>query len=276
MVSGMKKFFLIGLLFFALVLLVYHFAGRNGEMYSEHFAPVVQELEDSWDDGVTISIIDKWWDKGLNVNGYYKEDKTFECYVDNSHLVFNLENELADSDEWHWELAGTFENKQDGSVYLCLYDMNFLYEEGVVQNPQLLLIRFRKNNPEDYHIESYVVEPSYAVCWVNSCYHIDNDIYIAGENELFAINMETMQLRDCKREYLAMKEYAEKSIDEKELHIYHFRAIYQDEDIRVYSAQVSEASDIEPTKTIYVAYKEDKAIAFMSINLETHEIIGEL
>ena len=268
----MKKRSAIGLLVSALLMLSGCLIGKNEEIYSEYFTPIVQELEASWNDNITVSIMNKWWEKSLNVSGSFKEDKTFKCYIDGTSFSFNLEEELASAEEWHWEIAGAFANEKDGNVYLCLYDMNFLYEEGVVQNPQVILVKFSVDKPEDYQVTSYVVNPPHAVCWVNSCYCIGDDIYIAGEDELIAINMETMQLRDCKDEYSALKEYAQKDMDENNLHIYHFRAILKQGDVIIYSAQISEASDAEPIKTVYVAYKDGEAVAFMSVDLETKEI----
>lgn len=238
---------------------------KVGTIHPEYFIPIVQELEALWDseEDVRNYAADKWREEEVTSGGSY-ENKTFTCLIEGEVFSFDLEEKLSNEKVWHWELAGTFRYAE--KTYVCLYDMNFLYEENHTQSPQLLLIEFLNDAPESYEITSYSVEPSYIVSWLNSCYRIGDTIYIAGEKELVAINLNTKELRYCRDEYLFAEKCSKEICEIKECNIFHFRAILEQDGVTIYSAEVSRASDELPVGRIFVAYEANTAVSYMYVD----------
>lgn len=92
---------------------------------------------------------------------------------------FDLHDVLSNAEEWYWSTAGIFSDGED-KTYICLHDYNIMYESGIEQEYQLLLIEFSTNAPDEYQIYPYKVEPSYLFGWDVICYRLEN-IYILQE-----------------------------------------------------------------------------------------------
>lgn len=152
-------------------------------------------------------------------------------------------------------------------IYVCLHDFNILYESGVVQAPQLLLIEFSPKEPEKYQIWSYTVEPSNLFGWDVVCYRLGDSIFIAGESEIAAINLNTKKLRYCSEEHLKAQDFAKEKFGEELYHAFFFRAIFEWNGGTVYSAKISEAVDVPPIGMIYIACKDENIISYISVDL---------
>lgn len=79
--------------------------------------------------------------------------------------------------------------------------------------------------------------------WYCEGYRIGDDLYIAGQEELGAIDLNTKEFRYCREEYVWAEEYAQKVIGEETYYMRTFRAILQQDDVTVYSAEIAEAND---------------------------------
>ncbi|MCH5249936.1 MAG: hypothetical protein J1E98_08380 [Lachnospiraceae bacterium] len=249
-------------------------------IYPEYFAPIVQEIEASRDD-IRESLfysMNKWWEDSIGVGAY--EDKVFTCYIDGEYYPFDLKDELTDSQEWEWMAAGVFYREGENRAYACLSDFNPTPSgmEPVVRNPQLLLIDFSMDDPKDYNVTPYTIEPYGEFVWVDVCYRIGNNIYIKSESayDLGVINLNTKQFHYCVEEYSAMKEYAEKFIQEKfageNYSMYSLSGTFEQDGVIVYSATITETSDVAPVGIVFSAYKDGKLLAYMGVDLTTAEV----
>lgn len=244
---------------------------KDVETCPEYFESVIHVVETSHEAirETLYFTMDEWWEKSMGT-GVYKDEK-YTCYIDEKAYIFDMKAIALDEKQW-WETAGIFQHSGEDRIYICLYDANITYVEETATTLQLILIDCAVDDPQDYQITPYSVEPSYLFNWVNNCYRIGDYIYIAGQEELGAINLQTKQLYCCRNEYLYLEEYAQEKYGEKPYHIYHFNATLEQEDVIVYSAAVSQANDISPIGVVCIACKDGKPIAYMSINLATDEI----
>lgn len=125
-------------------------SSETEEFCPDYFVPIAQEI---WSSNDNInSVIEKWMNQSLDFSEVYA-DKVYTCEIDGKQYNFDLHNELSNAEEWYWSTAGIFSDAEE--KYICLHDYNIMYENGIVQEPQLLLIEFSTNNPEEYQIYSY-------------------------------------------------------------------------------------------------------------------------
>lgn len=246
-----------------------------------YFQPILQKLTTDWTDyregGFPTSLLlDALCDNGMT-NGGREENGIFTCYVkpendmDGDYVTFDLRELLTDEEDWEWASAGAFNDKDKGKTYICYYDSNLLtkVEEKDIQ---LILVEFDTDAPENYQATPYSVEPQDSFSWYCRCYRIDDNMYVAGEEELGVINLNTKKFDYCRDEYALAEGFAQKVIGEETYYMRTFRAILQQDDVTVYSAEIAEAMDTPAVGMIFVAIRDDQPIAYMSIDLTTDDI----
>lgn len=248
---------------------------QQDQQYPEYFQPIVQRLEASME--TEVPVMDDNWDKGVDYYFDRYADRMYTCSVHNVEYEFNLEDELEASREWHWNTAGIFSGDEEDMVYVCLNDRTVMYQDDLPDSPQLLLIEFSTEKPKEYQVWSYDVEPMYAFGWDVVCYRLQNCIYIAGERELAAINLDTKEFYQCDAEYAYAEEYIKGKFGEEPYHIFYFRAILEQDDVVVYSAEVDESFDeLSPIGMLYIACKDHKPIANMYVDLTNDDITNSI
>lgn len=266
--------------------LVFSFGGCASEkaeqVYPSYFEPVIQELTFSWttyrEGHPTSGLTDAFCDSGL-FNGGREENGLFISYIEYEKdtepqfVFFHLDDLLTDAeaDEWDWASAGAFCDEEQGKTYLCYYDFNDLTNAGE-RDPQLILVEFDTADSENYQATPYSVEPRNMFSWYCEGYRIGNDLYIAGQEELGAIDLNTKEFRYCREEYVWAEEYAQKVIGEETYYMRTFRAILQQDDVTVYSAEIAEANDSPAVGMIFVAIRDNQPISYMSIDLTSEDI----
>ena len=203
---------------------------------------------------------------------YDNESKRYTSYFDGVTEEFDLSRVLTESDVWEWTTAGAFQTKEEERTYIALIDFNLALEEGKEPSPQILLLDYATDDPKDYHVTPYTVEPPKEFCWVDQCYRLNDKIYIAssrimgsdGEMQhLGAIDLKSKEFYDCKDEWQNLSRYA-KSKFEKGYAPFFFRTVLEQDDVIVYSAAVSEADDIPCIGAVFMACKEGVPAAYMS------------
>ena len=234
-----------------------------------YLAPVIKELQSSGEE--MIPIMDVWWDYGIHYNEAYS-DKVYTCNIGKDTFSFDLTAELTNGEQWHWRAAGIFIDEGQDKNYICLQDYNILYEDDIVQDPQLLLIEFSSGQPQEYKIWSYTIEPPDLFGWDVVCYRIKDNIFIAGEKEMAVISLDTEQLRYCNQEYAAIEKCIENRFGEEPYHMFLFRGVLEQDGVMVYSAEIAEAVDMPPIAMIYAAYKENNLVSYIIKDLITDEI----
>ena len=274
----MKKKILLAICFFVLILsgCSAKTSKQDYQDYPDYFISIIQEIKAD-DSGVGLySVMDKWWDRDLHgliedgkleyVYGEYS-DKEYTCEIDEESYSFDLQDELVGDGKWNWWIAGTFFDEDNDMVYICLNNA-FSYYEDMVQTPHLILIEFSAEKPEEYQVWSYEVEPQNLFGWeVRKCYRLGDNIFIAGEEELVAIDLNTKQLRYCNEERLALVNFVNQKYGGEGHQPVFFRAVYEQGGVTVYSVHVSEAFDIQPVAVVYAAVQNEKIISYMSIDL---------
>lgn len=234
----------------------------------EYFEPIVQELNKAGEN--RIPIMNTWQEPGIAITEEYT-DKVYTCEIDGQEYHFDLSELLGDAEEWHWTAAGIFEDAED-KIYICLHDYNVMYEDGRTQSPELLLIEFSTSHPENYKMEPYEVEPTNLFGWDVTCYRLGNDLYIGEETELAAIDLDTKELRYCREEEKVVSDLVEENYGEKGYYPFLFRAIWEENGVTVYSAQISEAIDMDAAATIFIAFQDEKMLSYMLVDAETNSI----
>ena len=244
---------------------------KANEYYPEYFIPIVKEIEEHWKDyahyGGNLIVIDRWWSRGVQT-GIYKE-KEYTSYIYGETHTFNLENELAESENWDWQTAGAFQTKE--RTYIALVDFNLMYDDNDVPNPQIILLDFATDNPEDYLVTPYTVEPPRAFCWLECSYILGNNLYIASKENLAAINLQTREFYHCKEENSIVMNYAKEKFGD-DYWAFFLRTVFEQDEVLVYSAEVSEADDMPPIGVVFVAYKNMNPIAYMSVDFRSDEM----
>ena len=191
------------------------------------------------------------------------------------YVFFHLEDLLtdADADEWDWASAGAFSDEEQGKTYLCYYDFNDLTNAGE-RDPQLILVEFDTDAPENYQATPYSVEPRDIFSWYCEGYRIGENLYIAGQEELGAIDLNTKEFRYCREEKALAEEYAKKVMGEEYAMYYlrTFRGMLEQDDVTVYSAEIAEANDVPAVGMVFVAVRDHQPIAYMHIDLIAEDI----
>lgn len=262
----MKKQMIV--LICALVVVLCGCSSKTEEKCPVYFELVLKEIETNNEN--TSPVIEKWMNQSTDFSEEYAE-KIYSCVINGVEYSFDLHDVLSNAEEWYWSTAGIFFDGED-KTYICLHDYNIMYESGIEQEYQLLLIEFSTNAPDEYQIYPYKVEPSYLFGWDVICYRLENDIYIAGETELVAIELDTKQMRYCRKEMEALSDLVKKNYGEEAYHPFFFRAILEQDDVVVYSAQLAEAIDTAPAYAIYIAYENEEIISYMTVDLCAEEI----
>lgn len=241
---------------------------QSKEKYPEYFAPIVQELETNWETMPHRTfVMDTWWTKGVQT-GIYKE-KMYTSYIDKEIHTYDLSDILTDAEHWEWQTAGAFQTEE--RTYTALVDFNFPGTEDYgVRTPQIILLDYATDNPEDYVVTPYTVEPTYAFFWLDQCYRLNNHIYIASGDDLGVIDVKNRQFYDCKEECSVVKDYAEKEFGEAYTGCL-VRATLEQDGIVVYSAEVAETFDAPSIGAVFVAYKDGEPIDYMSVDFRGAE-----
>lgn len=260
--------------------------GCGKEAIPLYFEPIVQELENNWESDrtavSTYGLTEVFCDRGLSNEGR-QENGVFTCFIqgasmeEGEYFQFDLTNQLPASAEWEWSSAGAFLDEEGKQGYVLFYDFNMLTSAGE-RDPQLLLVDFSVYNPEEYQVTPYSVNPRETFSWHCASYRIGNDLYIEGQDDLAVINLETKEFRMCSEEYAIAEIYAQNVIEEhyaeeeKTYYMFSFRAIEEIDDVVVYAAEISEASDVPGEGIIFIAFKENEPIAYMHMDLRVEEI----
>lgn len=229
----------------------------------EYFKGIIQKLETTH----TLDfIMDEWWEKSIGAGAY--EEGRYTCLIDGKTFTFDMQDNTLAEEQW-WETAGIFQPSGEDRVYICLYDANLTYSQVGKTYPdrQIILIDYDMDNPGDYQIVSYSVVPAHLFSWINNCYCIGDYLYIAGQSELGAINLQTKEFYYRSNEFQYLEEYAQKEYGVDSYHIYHFNATLEQEGVIVYSAVVSVAYDDTPIGAVCVACRDGLPIAYMNVKL---------
>lgn len=260
--------------------------GCGKQTIPPYFESIVQEMETNWESSgdslSTYGLTEVFCDKGLS-NGGRQEDGIFTCFIqggdlgDGEYFQFDLSNQLPASEEWEWSSAGAFLDEEEEQGYVLFYDFNMLTAAGV-RDPQLMLVEFSIDNPEEYQATPYSVSPRETFSWHCESYRIGNNLYIRGQDDLAVINLDTKEFSMCSEEYTIAEAYAQKVIAEnyategKSYYMLFFRTINEKDDVVVYAAEISEASDVPGEGIIFVAFKENEPIAYMHADLRVEDI----
>ena len=272
---------------FLLSILIFALCGCGSEETDQdcppYFQTILQEFTTDWMDysvggHPTSSLMEALCDSGVT-NGGREENGLFISYIEYEKdtepkfVFFRLKELLTDAeaDEWDWASAGAFLDEEQGKTYLCYYDFNDLTNAGE-RDPQLILVEFDTADSENYQATPYSVEPRNMFSWYCEGYRIGDDLYIAGQEELGAIDLNTKEFRYCREEYVWAEEYAQKVIGEETYYMRTFRAILQQDDVTVYSAEIAEANDSPAVGMIFVAIRDNQPISYMSIDLTSEDI----
>lgn len=255
----------IAVLMSVAVLLLCGCAHKNPkETYPAYFSPIVQELEASWEELLPyVFVMDTWWEEGVRTGEYI--DKTYICNIDEEPQTFDLKDYLTEGEEWHWQNGGIFRREGEDRTYICLVDFNMMYEEGIVQNPEVLLIDYATKNPKDYRVTPYEVNPTRSLNWLTQCYRIGDNIYIASDIALGVIHLNTREFYLCKEEYSTVKEYVKDKFGE-DYGMWFFKATLEQDGVIVYSAEVAEAFDETAIGAVFAAFKDNKPIGYMYVD----------
>lgn len=210
---------------------------------------------------------------GREENGLFISYIEYEKDTEPQFVFFHLDDLLTDAeaDEWDWASAGAFCDEEQGKTYLCYYDFNDLTNAGE-RDPQLILVEFDTADSENYQATPYAVEPRNIFSWYCEGYRIGDDLYIAGQEELGAIDLNTKEFRYCSEEKSWAEEYAQKVFGEGSYYLRAFRGILEQDDVTVYSAEVAEAIDVPAVGMVFVAVRGNQPIAYMSVDLTAEDI----
>lgn len=241
--------------------------------YPKYFLPIIEELESSRDVYMqTIAPpIYTYWDEGVTGGGKY-EDAKFSCYIDGETYSFDGNDLLSDTEKWDWDVIGIYPDEITNKTYVIFH--HFDVESETIENPALILLEFTTNNPSEYVMYPY--ETSDLLYWVHTCYRIENHIYIATENDLVSIDLDTKELRFCEEEKNYTNDLVKQYYAETPYEMYQFRATLQQDDTIVYSAFVSDAFDDTPVGLVAVAYEKGEPIAYMIVDLTEEDIRSNL
>lgn len=251
-----------------------------------YFEPIVQELETNWESSrtavSTYGLTEVFCDRGLS-NGGSQENGVFTCFIqggsmgEGEYFQFDLTDHLPASEEWEWSSAGAFIDEEGDKGYVLFYDFNMLMSAGE-RDPQLMLVDFSIDNPAEYQATPYSVSPRETFSWHCASYRIGNDLYIEGQDDLAVIDLETKDFHMCSEEHAIAEIYAQNVIEEhyatqeKPYYMLYFKAIEEVDDVVVYAAEISEASDMPGEGIIFVAFKEAEPIAYMHVDLRVEDI----
>lgn len=270
---------------FLLSILIFALCGCGSEETDQdcppYFQTILQEFTTDWMDysvggHPTSSLMEALCDSGVT-NGGREEDGIFTCFIkqdndaEGEYASFDLKELLTDAEEWNWASAGAFCDEDKGKTYICYYDFNDLTEAGE-RDPQLILVEFDTEDPENYQATPYAVEPRNIFSWYCEGYRIGDDLYIAGQEELGAIDLNTKEFRYCSEEKSWAEEYAQKVFGEGSYYLRAFRGILEQDDVAVYSAEVAEAIDVPAVGMVFVAVRGNQPIAYMSVDLTAEDI----
>ncbi len=237
--------------------------------YPKYFLSIIEELETSHDVYMqTIAPpITTYWDEGVTGGGKY-EDAKFSCYIDGETYSFDGNDLLSDTEKWDWDVIGIYPDEIANKTYIILH--HFDVESETIENPALILLEFTTNNPSEYTMYPY--ETSDLLYWVRTCYRIENNIYIATENDLVSIDLNTKELRFCEEEKNCVNDLVKEFYAQTSYEMYQFRATLQQGDTVVYSAFISEAFDDMPVGLVAVAWEKGEPIAYMIVDLTEGDI----
>lgn len=243
-----------------------------------YFEPILQNMEAQWAqaDGGTWGLAGKVSETFRGValnNGGREENGVFTCYIEydpdaeGEYFTFDGKEQFTGTEEWNWSSIGVFHEEGEDKTYICWEDFNM----GNARNPHFLLIEFTTDKPEEYQLIPCAVGAD-ENWWESGSYRIGNKIYMADDNELAVVNLETKEFRSCREEYAVMKEYAKEKVGEKDLGMCQFGVILEQDDVTVYSAWISEGNDVPPVGMIFAAFQDNLPIAYMSVDFMVDEL----
>ncbi len=239
-----------------------------------YFEPIVQKLEECRRTGEGLSSALRLEAQTYKGGGKY-EDKVYYYYIDDENYIpVDLGDVLQGEEEWDWSTAGVIQDEQKNRTYVLLHDFNMgsSAEPPQERDPQLILLDFDADNPEDYSITTYNTDPRNLFAWDMWVYKVGDYIYFANipNNTVLAeLDPGTKELRYCLDEYAYTKKCAELNIDGfADYHMYSFGAELERDGVYVYGGYISVADDIGlPVGMVATAYKDGRPIAYLTADL---------
>lgn len=256
--------------------LIYFGRMKNGSDYPEYFSHAVDLIlaQEEQEEGNWPWVISDWWTDGEECIRYDYMNKVFTCTTDAGTYSFDLSGVLDGDDEWVWCFGGLFPD-DNGTKYLLLYDfsyMDHLEEEWNLQ-PQLILVEFSADKPEEYTLTAYETDPS-DFYWPNSCYLLEDKIYISSDAALASIDLKTGDMYFFSEEAETAAEYALEYFGE-DYRTWYFNAVYEEDGVTVLSAMVSRANDESPTGAMFLAYEDGALVGYMTADYANVIFTGE-
>lgn len=251
---------------------------KSSDDIPEYFEPIAELINADDDFANILYTADTWREKSIG-GGSYEEGK-FSCSIDGIDYTFDLNYMLTESDKWEWVLEGLFYRDGEDKAYALFNDFNLTPDGEEVQerNPQLILIEFIISNPSDYQATSYNIKPYGEFLWFDDIYRIGDNLYFRAQTAQYSlafINLNTKELHYCKDEFLSVEKYAEDYIQENfsdNMKVTFLDCVSEQNDTKIYCAQIGEANDTEAVGLIYMAYKDFDAVAYMCVNLGADNI----
>lgn len=264
----MKKRFT---LFIILFLSLCNCSSKNSNVsYHEYFSPIIEELENFYDvySQNLAPTISTWWNMGISGGGKYA-DTEFICYINGKSYSFSDNNLFPNTNDYNGEVIGIFPDEITKKTFVIFH--HFDVSSKTNEYPTLILLEFVNDNPSKYTLTPY--ESSGELNWFPSCYRIENKIYIAAaDNTLAAINLNTHELSYFEDEYHYTNNLVQQYYAQTPYQMCQFQAVFQQNDIVVYSAFISEAFDITPVGLISVAYRDSQPIAYIIVDLTVKDL----
>lgn len=259
------------------------------DIYPDYFIPIIDKVEKDEEilkNGLYVAL-SAWWDRGIEPawrydwtgEGFsceYDETGVFNCKVGERLFSFDI----CDVPYIRWNstgAAGLF--GVNDKLYLLLHDCSYMEYDSYGYNsngekwdsrhPQILLIEFSDEKPEDYQLFPYRMDDPSSFPDLDFCYYLGNNIYFGRDNALAAIDLTDKEVTFFREEYALIKEYAAQEFESEIYRPWLFNATFELDDVTVYSAEVSECIDIPPVGMVFMACREGEVIGYMKVDFRT-------
>lgn len=277
--------------------------------YPFYFQPIADEIHNLAEQGNNDWwMLSTWWED--NAYGVCNEDERFTVcggtYAQKSftltyefqqskwktlegEITFDLSPYITSEAEGDWLMAACFYQEERDTMYMILHNFAIWESEESQEawieqesgSPQLMLLECSLMKKDKQHVTAYEVEPLSRFSWAADCRMIGDTIYIANgpgdTKDIAAIDLETRELRYCVEEYQALQEYASESFDMEEYHLMLQEAVYEQDDVTVYSAKVgNDGFDGPATAHVFVAFQNGEPIDYMTYYVESQEIVCKI
>lgn len=273
----MRKKALFSILFtmcFSLLALV-SCAGKTSDIPS-YYVPIVENVQEQKDviaDTFYRSNV-KWIDTGISSAGghYDSESLAWNLQIDGKTYAFS-DSSIENPANYEAELAGVFAISGTERICAVFSDFAPILNNGIVTgNPSLVFLDFDQTLPADYSLAAFYpddLDASYA--WVDNCYLLGNNIYIASRDKLCTYELNEKDISVCTEEYQAANDIAESISDEfpAGCSLCNFLAVYMEDDIVVYQGDIADGFDAPALALIYVAFQNGQCVSDLCFDLRS-------